>query len=86
MPKRDDSRWALPLQILLAGGAVLLYFGVRGVTESKEETALANARDDLHFESLLRLDLEQSAQNWLLDHDWAVTLANWVYSLVTGRS
>lgn len=79
MPKRDDWRWALPLQILLVGGAALLYFGVRGLTESKEATALANARDVLRFESLLWLDLERSAQDWLLDHDGVVTLANWVY-------
>lgn len=76
---RDDWRLALPLQVVLVGGAALLYFGVRGVAERKEATAFANARDVLRFESLFWLDHERSAQDWLLDHDGAVTLANWVY-------
>lgn len=79
MVKRNDWRLALPLQVVLVGGAMLLYFGVRGVTERQEATAFANARDVLRFESMFWLDLERSGQDWLLDHDWAVTLVNWVY-------
>lgn len=79
MLRRDDWRLALPLQIVLVGGAALFYFGVRGLTEGKEATAFANARRVLRFESHIGLDVEGSAQEWLLGHDWAVTLANWVY-------
>jgi len=70
---------AVGLQVLLLGGAALLYFGVRGLTEGREVAAFDNAEQLLRFESRVWIDVEQSAQNWLLGHYNIVTLANWVY-------
>lgn len=70
---------ALVKQILLVGGAIFLYFGVRGVTERQAVTAFKNARSVLAFETRFLIDIELAAQEWLLPHDWVVTAANWVY-------
>lgn len=74
-------RWplALALQAVLMSGAALLYFGVRGLTEGKEAEAVANAEQILRFEAYLLIDIEQTLQDWLLDHHALVMVANWVY-------
>lgn len=79
--KERKSEWLVPLlrQVVLVSGAILLYFGVRGVTEPRASTAFENARSVLAFETRLLLDIELSAQRWVLEHDWVVTGANWVY-------
>ena len=59
--------------------AALLYFGVRGLTESSESTAVTNAGRVLRLEAILGIDIEASLQGFILDHRWVVTAANWVY-------
>ena len=59
--------------------AALLYFGVRGLTESSESTAVANAGRVLHLEAILGIDIEASLQGFILDHRGIVTAANWMY-------
>jgi hypothetical protein len=67
------------LQLSLILGAALAYFGVRGLTEGREITAIANGRGLLDVEHTLGVDFESSAQSWILDHRALVTAANWVY-------
>lgn len=67
------------VQILLMVGAALLYFGVRGVTEGSAAAAISHAEDLLALERWLRIDIEATAQSWILDHHLLVTFANWVY-------
>ena len=64
---------------MLIGAAMLLYFGVRGLTEGGEATAVAHARDLMRLEGHLGIDVESSLQEAILGHDLVVTLANWVY-------
>ena len=70
---------ALALQLSLIVGAALAYFGVRGLTEGSESTAVEHARGVLRFERTLGIDIEQGVQSWILGHNWIVTAANWVY-------
>ncbi len=66
-------------QVLIVGFFMIVYFGVRGLTEGREDTAFDNARRLLDLEAGLGIDVEQSAQAWILDHRPLVTAANWVY-------
>lgn len=76
--RRGGAR-ALALQLSLIVGAALAYFGVRGLTEGSESTAVEHARGVLRFERTLGIDIEQGVQSWILGHNWIVTAANWVY-------
>ena len=66
-------------QLLMVGGAVLLYFAVRGLTQGDEAAAIAHGLDLLRFESFFGLDLESGFQNSIIDNTNLVTLANWIY-------
>ncbi len=70
---------ALGLQLSLIVGAALAYFGVRGLTEGSESTAVEHAGGVLRFERALGIDIEQGVQSWILGHEWIVTAANWIY-------
>lgn len=66
-------------QVALVVGAILIYFGVRGLTEGSEALAIENGRSLLRFERELGIAIEHGLQgaikgSWLL-----TTLANWVY-------
>lgn len=69
----------LARQLVLVLGAVLAYFGVRGLTEGSEPIARTNATRLLDLERSLGLDLERAIQTPLLDHGWLLDLANWAY-------
>ncbi|MFT7598027.1 MAG: hypothetical protein ACI8TP_000948 [Acidimicrobiales bacterium] len=79
MTKQPGWVRSLAFQVGLIAGAILLYFGVRGLTEGDETEAIASGRHLLRLEARLGLDVEASLQHKLLDHDWVVTLANWIY-------
>jgi hypothetical protein len=70
---------ALLGELLLISTFVLLYGGVRALTEGGEERALANARLLIRLESTARLGWERPLQDAALAHHPLVTLANWVY-------
>lgn len=78
-PWRERWYWALLGQVVLVAGAILLYFGVRGLTERRASTAFTNARWLREFETTMKVDIEEFLQRWILEHDVIVTLANWVY-------
>lgn len=65
------------LAVVLLGAYI--YFRVRGLTESDFSVAREHGLDILAFEQRLGLDLETTMQGVILDHDWLITLANWVY-------
>ncbi len=67
-------------QLALIAAAALAYFGVRGLTEGSESTAIANADRLLDVEGAFGIDIEASLQGHILDHDSIVTAANWVYT------
>jgi hypothetical protein len=66
-------------QIAFVGAAVLLYFGVRGLTQGDVEVAVRNGFEILAFERRLGLDLEHWAQGLIINRPRLMTLANWVY-------
>ena len=69
----------LSLQLGLIGGAVLLYFGVRGLTQGNESDAVAHGLALLDFERSLGLNFESFLQQQILDNRFVVTAVNWVY-------
>jgi membrane-associated phospholipid phosphatase len=67
------------IQLALVGGAILAYFGVRGLTEGAIETANRNAERLLEVERFLGIDLELGIQARTLSSEWLTDLGNWVY-------
>lgn len=66
-------------QIALIAGALVLYYAVRGLSQSAESQAMANAQDLLSFERALSIDWELGAQNLILDRPGWVSFFNWIY-------
>ena len=66
-------------QIVIVAGAVIAYFGVRGLTEGSVATAERNAQFVLDVERSLGIAVEHQLQRALIASDSVVTLANWVY-------
>ncbi len=66
-------------QVVLITLAILAYFSVRGVTEGGFIEAHNNAARVLRLEKLIGIDIELELQGLIADHDWVVTLANWIY-------
>lgn len=77
--QRDFSPRGLLLQAAILGGALVLYLTTRRLTMGSAIDAANNARDILHLESLLGLDVEHELQNVILDSPSMVTLMNWIY-------
>jgi hypothetical protein len=66
-------------QLALVGGAVLAYFGVRGLTEGNEHIARAHAADVLALQQRLGIAFETRFQQPVIAYDWLRDLANWSY-------
>jgi len=66
-------------QFALVFAAALAYFGVRGLTEGSEASAVSHARSLLGLERWLGVDIEAGVQSLVLDHRAIVTAANWMY-------
>jgi len=83
LPEVSESNRTFALgiatQFALVFAAALAYFGVRGLTEGSEATAVSHAQGLLHMERWLNVDIEAGLQSLILDHRWIVTGANWVY-------
>jgi membrane-associated phospholipid phosphatase len=58
---------------------VVVYFGIRGLTESSAGIAVAHAKDILAFERAVGLDAEARLQEPLTTSEALETFANWVY-------
>lgn len=70
---------ALPREILVVLGAVVLYFGGRGITESALGPAVEHARDLAAFERPLGLAWESWVQDLTGSSHTLVTVMNWIY-------
>ena len=73
------SRNDIMIQIVLLIGAALLYFGVRGLTETDVGQAIAHGNDLLRFEGTFGLDIEAALQRSVVDNRVLVTIVNWIY-------
>jgi hypothetical protein len=67
------------VQLVLVVAGIVLYFSVRGLTESRADVAVRHADWVWRVERALSLCWERSVQAVVLDHGWVVTAANWVY-------
>jgi PAP2 superfamily len=59
--------------------ALVLYLFVRGLIRGREAAAFDNATRLINLERRLGIFWEPRLQAWALAHDWAITLANWIY-------
>ncbi len=78
-PVELSASHELVRQFVLVFGAVLLYFAVRGLTQGNVEVAIRHGHDVLAFEARLGIDLEQRAQDLIIEHRWLVDAVNWIY-------
>jgi len=64
---------------LLLAAALLLYLGVRLLSQGSRSEALRNARRVGELEETLELRVEHAVQGLVVPHDALVTLVNWIY-------
>lgn len=76
LPRRTHP---LAYEALLITLAILAYFGVRNVTAGSPEAAFDNADRVIAFQERFGLDWEDEIQRAMIDHEWLVDVANWVY-------
>ncbi|MEZ5409183.1 MAG: phosphatase PAP2 family protein [Acidimicrobiales bacterium] len=69
----------LARQVTVVGLAILLYFGVRGLTQGDHATAVAHGFDVLAIERRLGLDREHWAQGLIVDRPVLTMVWNWIY-------
>ncbi len=78
-PRLSGAVTEFARQLAFVSLGVFVYFRVRGLTEGDVVAANDHGRDVLALENRLGIDLEQWAQDLIVDHQSLVTLANWVY-------
>jgi hypothetical protein len=66
-------------QLGLIVAANILYEGVRGISDGRVDTALANAHRIVDFERGTGTFFEPSLQAAVLSHQWLVDASNWIY-------
>jgi membrane-associated phospholipid phosphatase len=79
-PENGRSRrrfWLTQAGILI--GAIVVYFGVRTLTEGRPATASRNADRIVDLEQRLGIAVESTMQEYVVNHDGLARLANWVY-------
>ena len=60
-------------------GAIVVYFGVRTLTEGSPETAARHAGWIMDLEQRLGIDVEPAMQEYVVNSDGLAKVANWVY-------
>lgn len=76
---RGFNHRRLAFEFLLLGAALGLYLTTRRLTMGSAIEAAENARNILHLEDLMGLDVEHELQQVILDSPSIVTLMNWIY-------
>jgi hypothetical protein len=66
-------------EIALVVFGYFAYFLVRGFTEGSHEQAVANSHSVVDFEKSAGVFWEPAIQERIVDNQWIVTLANWMY-------
>lgn len=61
------------------GGAIVVYFGVRTLTEGSPETASRNAGRIIDLEQSFGIHVESAMQGFVMDRDGLAKVANWIY-------
>jgi membrane-associated phospholipid phosphatase len=76
---RSTHAFAVAREIAVIAVAALVYFGVRGLTESRIDRAFENADRLLRLERSLGIAWERGLQQFILDERFLVTATNWIY-------
>lgn len=66
-------------EILLIAIALLIYYGVRGITQTRFDDAVQNGVDIVELEKNLGIFWEVELQSWILSYGWFVKFLNWFY-------
>ena len=66
-------------EIAIVLALTAMYFGVRGVTESGVDEAVANAERVMHLERTIGILWEPSLQAAIIGSDSAIAVLNWIY-------
>ncbi|WP_051425524.1 phosphatase PAP2 family protein [Jiangella gansuensis] len=77
--QRDSRLVTAARELVLLGTAALLYSLVRGISSDRVDAAFRHAEEVISFERSLGIDVETGMQGLILDHGWAIDLANGVY-------
>jgi membrane-associated phospholipid phosphatase len=77
--RREWHQHEVVREVVLAALAALAYFGIRNLTVGAADEAFANAGRLARLEERIGIAWEQTLQGWLVDHEWLVTLFNWIY-------
>jgi hypothetical protein len=77
--RRTPAALGFLREAIVIVAAVLLYFAVRGLVETRVLVAHENARAIVDLERWLGIFVEPDLQQLIVPHDWLVALANWVY-------
>ncbi|MDQ7909659.1 phosphatase PAP2 family protein [Phytohabitans sp. ZYX-F-186] len=77
--ERTQSSIRLGQQIFILLGAIVIYFGVRHLTEGSVSAAVANAARVVDFEAALGLHHEQWLQETFASSSRVSTVFNWIY-------
>jgi hypothetical protein len=80
-PTRGGAgRWrAVPRELLLVAAGVVVYFGVRGLTQTDVARAQGNAQALVDLEKRLGMYVEPALQELVTGSDALMTAMNWVY-------
>jgi hypothetical protein len=75
---RLSERWGVQEAVVVVL-AFLVYFLVRGAAITREDEAVARARDIVDLQQALGFNWELQMQSWIIDHYWPVKVMNWIY-------
>lgn len=75
---RTRLPWILGQTGIVATG-VLVYFGIRGLTEGSQDAAVSRGQDILAFERSIGIDLEGALQAPVRASETIEAIANWTY-------
>jgi hypothetical protein len=66
-------------EIFLIVIALLIYYGVRGITQTRFDAAVDHGEDIVNLEKSLGIFWEVELQSWVLSYGWFVKFLNWFY-------
>src|SRR5262245_5608744 len=76
---RNRAALRLLLEVAIMVGAYVAYEAVRRLVAADSGDAVGHASRIIRVEQQLGIFFEPSLQAMIVDHDWLVTLFNWVY-------
>jgi hypothetical protein len=77
----DRRRWRLVTGEILGTSAILVvYFLLRGIRPDATDDSVARSLHLIRLEQRLGVFQEATWQSAFIDHDWLISVANWIYA------